>query len=167
MPINSALIAELKHEAVNTRKMIERVPTDSLTWRPHEKSMTIGRLATHIADIPVWFSRIMNANEFDFATAVFNREAKENTETILQLFDERLGEALSLLESASDEILNALWILRRSDYIFSQLPRKVNLRNFAYNHVYHHRGQLSVYLRLLDVAVPGMYGPSADEAKVV
>ena len=83
------------------------------------------------------------------------------------MFDERLEEAVSLLESASDETLNALWTLRRGDYIFFQLPRKVNLRNFAYNHVYHHRGQLSVYLRLLDIAVPGMYGPSADEAKVI
>lgn len=167
MLINAALIAELKHEAINTRTMIERVPSDKLEWRPHEKSMTIGRIATHIAEIPVWFGRIISADEFDFATAVFNRETKENTEAILQLFDERLEEAVRLLESASDEILNALWTLRRGDYIFLHLPRKVNLRNFAYNHVYHHRGQLSVYLRLLDVAVPGMYGPSADEAKVI
>jgi uncharacterized damage-inducible protein DinB len=163
MPINTALLAELKHEAANTRKMIERVPTDKLEWRPHEKSMTIGRLATHIADIPIWFDRIINANEFDFATAVFNRETKENTEAILQLFDKRLEEAVGILESASDETLNALWTLRRGDHIFFQLPRKATLRNFSYNHIYHHRGQLSVYLRLLDIAVPGMYGPSADE----
>jgi uncharacterized damage-inducible protein DinB len=167
MPINTALVAELKQEAANTRKMIERVPSAKLEWQPHEKSMTIGRLATHIADLPAWFGRIISAGEFDFATAVFNRETKENTEAILQLFDERLGEALRLLESASDETLNAVWTLRRGDQILIQVPRKVNLRNFAFNHVYHHRGQLSVYLRLLDVAVPGMYGPSADEAKIV
>jgi uncharacterized damage-inducible protein DinB len=163
MPINTALLAELQHEAGNSRKMIERVPTDKLDWRPHEKSMTIGRLATHIADIPIWFSRTINADEFDFVTAVFNREVKENTEAILELFDKRLQEAIELLQSTSDEILNAPCTFRRGDHIFFQLPRKAVLRNFCYNHVYHHRGQLSVYLRLLDIPVPGMYGPSADE----
>jgi uncharacterized damage-inducible protein DinB len=163
MPNNTALIAELKHEAVNSRKMIERVPSDKLEWQPHEKSMTIGRLATHIADIPIWVDRIIKANEFDFATAIFNREKKENTAAILLLFDQRLEEAVSTLESASDETLDALWTLRRGDQIFYQQPRKIILRNFSYNHIYHHRGQLSVYLRLLDIAVPGMYGPSADE----
>lgn len=163
MPINIALLAELQHEAGNSRKMIERVPTDKLIWRPHEKSMTIGRLATHIADIPIWFSRVINADEFDFATAVFNRDAKKDTQEILQLFDERLSEAVDLLQQASDEILNASCTFRRGDQIFFQLPRKTILRNFCYNHVYHHRGQLSVYLRLVDIPVPGMYGPSADE----
>src|SRR5664279_1520477 len=163
MPINNALLAELKHEAANSRKMIERVPTGKLEWRPHEKSMTIGRLSTHIADIPIWFERIINANEFDFATAVFNRDVKENTAAILQLFDNRLQEAVELLQSTSDETLNASCTFRRGDHIFFQLPRKAVLRNFCYNHVYHHRGQLSVYLRLLDIPVPGMYGPSADE----
>ncbi len=163
MPINIALLAELQHEAGNSRKMIERVPTDKLDWQPHEKSMTMGRLATHIADIPIWFSRTINADEFDFATAVFNRDAKENTASILELFDERLQEAANLLGSASDETLNAVSTFRRGEHIFFQLPRKTILRNFCYNHVYHHRGQLSVYLRLLDIPVPGMYGPSADE----
>ncbi|MEO8764945.1 MAG: DinB family protein [Ginsengibacter sp.] len=163
MSINIALTAELKHEAVNTRKMIERVPTDKLGWRPHEKSMTIGRLATHIADLPIWFERIISADEFDFATTIFNRESRESTGAILQLFDERLAAAASLLEAASDESLNSLWTSRRGENVLFQLPKKVMLRNFAYNHIYHHRGQLSVYLRLIDVAVPGMYGPSADE----
>ena len=167
MPINTALIAELKHEAANTRKMIERIPSDKFEWRPHEKSMTIGRIATHIADIPIWFKRIITADEFDFATSVINRETKETTEAILWLFDERLQEAINLLEGAPDEKLNAIWTLRRGDHLFFQLPKKVSLRNFGYNHVYHHRGQLSVYLRLLDIPVPGMYGPSADEIKIV
>src|SRR5665213_1060902 len=163
MAINTGLLTELQNEASNTRKIIERVPTDKLGWRPHEKSMTIGRLATHIADIPVWFSRVINADEFDLATAVLNRETKENTEAILQCFDERQKEAIRILESATDETLNAAWTLRRGNHIYFQLSRKVCLRNFAYNHIYHHRGQLSVYLRLLVIAVPGMYGPSADE----
>src|SRR5664279_749697 len=115
MSIAGALVAELKHEAVNTRKMIERVPSDQLEWRPHEKSMTIGRLATHIADLPAWFTRILGADEFDFATAVFNRDTKENTTAILQLFDERMDSAVKMLESASDESLNAIFILRLCD----------------------------------------------------
>ncbi|MEP6466956.1 MAG: DinB family protein [Parafilimonas sp.] len=163
MPINAALLAELKHEAVNTRKMIERVPSDKLNWKPHEKSMKLGRLAVHIAELPVWFERIINKDEFDFATATFNAEIKENTEDIVQLFDDQLSNALHVLETASDENLNAIWTVRRGDTIVYQMPKKVALRNFTYNHIYHHRGQLSVYLRLLDIAVPGMYGPSADE----
>ena len=163
MPLNTALLAELKHESTNTRKMLERVPTDKLLWRPHDKSMKLGRLATHIAEIPIWFERIINSNEFDFGTAPFNPTIKENTEAIVQLFDERLNAAIKALEYASDENLNQPWIVRRGEQIMFQLPRKVSLRNFGYNHIYHHRGQLSVYLRLLNIPVPGMYGPSADE----
>ena len=163
MSLNTALLAELKHEAINTRKILERVPTDKLSWRPHAKSMTIGRLATHLAEIPIWINRTINENEFDFATANLSFESKESTGAILQLFDETLANATSLLETVSDENLNEKWTLRRGDHVYFSLPRKVNIRNFAFNHGYHHRGQLSVYLRLLDISVPGMYGPSADE----
>ena len=163
MSSNTALLAELRHESVNTRKMIERIPTDKLEWRPHEKSMTLGRLATHIAESSIWVKRTVEADEYDFAKSGFSRESKESTEAILQLFDERLAEAIKILESASDETLDERWALRNGDQIYFSVPRKVNIRNFAFNHIYHHRGQLSVYLRLLDVAVPGMYGPSADE----
>jgi uncharacterized damage-inducible protein DinB len=163
MSISKALIAEFKHESNNTRKILERVPTDKLTWKPHEKSMTLGRLATHIAEIPIWIDRAVTQTEFDFATAVFKREAKESTEAILQLFEERKESAIKLLESASDEDLNVLYTLRRGEQILLSHPRKVNIRNIGFNHLYHHRGQLSVFLRLLDVNIPGMYGPSADE----
>ena len=164
MSINMALIAELKHESANTRKILERVPTDKLDWAPHEKSMKLGKLAKHIADLPVWIERILSANEFDFATASFNREPPVSTEEILQLFDERLAKAIKCLEAATDENFNGLWIFRRGELIMFQLPKKVAFRSMAYNHIYHHRGQLSVYLRLLNVPVPGMYGPSADES---
>lgn len=163
MALNSAFIAEIKHESVNTRKILERVPTDKLLWIPHEKSMKLGRLATHIAELPMWFERIVNTNEFDFATAAFKPHIAENTEALLQLFDEKLSSAIKVLESATDENLNSIWKVRRGEQTMFQLPKKVALRNFAYNHIYHHRGQLSVYLRLLNIPVPGMYGPSADE----
>jgi uncharacterized damage-inducible protein DinB len=163
MALNTALIGELKHESANTRKMLERVPTDKLNWMPHEKSMKLGRLAKHVADLPAWVERIMTADEFDFATGNFNREPPASTEDILKLSDQRVAEATKILESASDESLNATWAARRGDHIMFQMPKRVALRSFAFNHVYHHRGQLSVYLRLLNIPVPGMYGPSADE----
>ena len=163
MAINTALIAELKHESINTRKILERVPTDKLDWLPHEKSMKIGRLAKHIADLPIWVNRILNTDEFNFATANFNRDAPASIEEILKLFDERFSAAIKVLESSSDESFNATWTVYRGEQLMFQMPKKVALRSFAFNHSYHHRGQLSVYLRLLNIAVPGMYGPSADE----
>jgi uncharacterized damage-inducible protein DinB len=163
MSLTTALLAEFKHEAINTRKMLERVPTDKLEWRPHEKSMTIGRLATHLAEIPLWTNRIMDGDEFDFAKTNFSHASKESTDAIVQLFDERMAAAVQVLEAASDEDLGAIWSLKQGDHVYFTLPRKVTLRSLVFNHSYHHRGQLSVYLRLLDVSVPGMYGPSADE----
>ena len=163
MSISKALVAEFKHESNNTRKILERVPTDKLAWRPHEKSMTIGRLATHIAEIPIWIDRAITQSEFDFATAVFKRETKESTEAILQLFEERKESAIKLMESASDELLNSPYTMRRGEQILVTGPRKVHIRTVGFNHIYHHRGQLSVFLRLLDINIPGMYGPSADE----
>ncbi|HSY61792.1 MAG TPA: DinB family protein [Cytophaga sp.] len=163
MAINTALIAELKHESANTRKMLERVPTDNLVWAPHEKSMKIGRLAKHVADLPIWVERILNTDEFNFATANFNRDAPSSTEDILKLFNERLAAAIKLLESSPDDTFNTTWTVYRGEQLMFQMPKKVALRSFAFNHIYHHRGQLSVYLRLLNIAVPGMYGPSADE----
>ena len=112
MSFNTALIAELKHESANTRKMLERVPTDKLDWQPHEKSMKLERLASHIAELPIWFERIINSNEFDFATAVLKREPKENSEAIVELFDERLASAIKALESASDENLSDACVQR-------------------------------------------------------
>lgn len=165
MRIAELMLLELQQEAANTRKMIERIPTDKLEWQPHEKSMTIGRLATHIAELPVWFGRILSADEFDFATASFKSQKRETTAEIVDLFDQQMKEAASLLQNAGDETMNSVFTLLRGEQVLFQLPRKVMLRTFAMNHVYHHRGQLSVYLRLLDIPVPGMYGPSSDERK--
>ena len=163
MPQKDAFIAELKQEAVNTRKMLERVPEDKFLWKPHDKSMTIGRLASHIAEIPVWVNRTLSANEFDFATASTVRNTYENRAALLKVFDEKQAEAIAALQNATDEMLDAAYSVRRGEQVMFTMPRKILLRNFAFNHLIHHRGQLSVNLRLLDVPVPGMYGPSADE----
>jgi len=163
MSLNTALIGELKHESANTRKILERVPTDKLNWLPHERSMKLGRLAKHIAFLPAWCGIILNAAEFDFATGKLDNAPPVSTEDILHFFDEKLAAAVKALESASDEDLDTMWTVRRGEHIMFQLPKKVALRSFTYNHIYHHRGQLSVYLRLLNIPVPGMYGPSADD----
>jgi uncharacterized damage-inducible protein DinB len=163
MSLNTALIGELKHEGASTRKMLERIPADKFNWRPHDKSMTLGKLAKHIAELNMWIGRILQSDEFDFATAKFNLEVPEDTAGLLRVFEEKTAEANSALENATDEDFNKIWVIKRGEHIMFQLPKKIALRSFAYNHIYHHRGQLSVYLRMLDLPVPGMYGPSADE----
>jgi uncharacterized damage-inducible protein DinB len=163
MALNQALLAELKHESVNTRKILERVPTEQLSWRPHEKSYTIGHLAMHIAGISGWISKIINKDEFDLAANQLQPKVAESGEQILKKFDDTLAANIPVLESVTEDVLNGNWTFRRGEQIFFTLPRKVVLRNMAFNHLVHHRGQLSVYLRLLNVPVPGMYGPSADE----
>ena len=163
MALNTGFLGELKHEAVNTRKMLERVPTDKLSWKPHEKSMTLGRLASHLAELPFWMRATIENAELDFAKYPRIPFKGETTEQIVNEYNKRIEEATKILEIATDEQLNAIWTMRNGEKIFFQLPRKIVLRNFVFNHQVHHRGQLSVYLRLLNVPVPGMYGPSADE----
>jgi uncharacterized damage-inducible protein DinB len=162
MAIKDALIAELKQEASSTRKILAAIPEDKFAWKPHEKSMTAGRLAAHIAEIPVWVNRSLEASEFDFATASTLRNTYADRAALLEVFEQRLYTALAALENASDDALNEKYTVRRGEQVMFVLPRKVLIRNFACNHQLHHRGQLSVYLRLLDIPVPGMYGPSAD-----
>ncbi len=163
MAQKDALIAEQKYEAVNTRKMLQKVPDEKLVWKPHEKSMTIGRLASHIAEIPVWVNRALGADSFNFASLPVVRNTYESNEALLRVFEDTQAAAIEALGNASDETLNGMFTLLRGDQVVSTMPRKVLIRNFAFNHVIHHRGQLSVFLRLLDIPVPGMYGPSADE----
>ena len=163
MSQKDALVAELKNEARNTRKILEKLPAEKFAWRPHDKSMTLGRLAAHIAEIPVWINRTLEAPVFDFGTAVLSRETYPDQQTLLQVFEEKQAAAIRALENAGDEMLSEQFTVRRGEQIVFQLPKKVMIRNFAFNHLVHHRGQLSVYLRLLDIPVPGMYGPSADE----
>lgn len=163
MAIKDALVAELKHESTNTKKILERVPNDNLLWKPHEKSMSLGRLATHIAELPLWIERSVNADEFDFAAAVFKPSIASNTQELLKIFEDHLSSAIQILESATDENLNSSWTAKRGEQIIYSMPKKLVIRNFTLNHIYHHRGQLSVFLRLLNISVPGLYGPSADE----
>ena len=161
--MHTALIGELKYEASNTRKILARIPEEQFNWKPHEKSMSLARLACHIAELPQWIAHIMTGTEFNFATDSFNRINVSSRDELIAIFELTIQRAIEYLEKATDDELNTSWTLRRAEIMRFELPRKVAIRNMVMNHIVHHRGQLSVYLRLLNVPVPGMYGPSADE----
>ena len=161
--IKQAMINEIKHEAAQTKKLLERVPFDKFDWSPHEKSMKLGRLAIHIAEIPRWSSRILAATEFDFTKAGYKAAEVHSTEELVQLSENNIQTALDDFNTTKDEDLLASWTFRRGEHVIFTLPRAAAIRTLAMNHLLHHRGQLSVYLRLLDIPIPGMYGPSADE----
>ena len=163
MAYKDALIAELKYESDLTKKMLERVPVENGSWRPHERSMTLGRLATHVAEIPHWISRIISIDDWDFAVQGFSSHTAASKEELMKTFHDKLHQAIDDLETMSDEDFNKTWIVRRRDQMRREMPKKIAIRGWEFSHLVHHRGQLSVYLRLLDVPVPGMYGPSADE----
>ena len=160
MNLNEPLLAELQIEAVTTRKMLERVPQDSLLWKPHEKSRTLGEIAAHIANIPGLFIATLNRDEFDR----HNYESVTDTiSDILQTFDRNISSALEVLKVQSDERLLRPWRYKYGEQVIFEMPRLVVIRTIALNHLIHHRGQLSVYLRLLNVPLPPVYGPTADE----
>jgi uncharacterized damage-inducible protein DinB len=161
--IRHALMKEIEYEGAQTKRVLERIPIDFFTWKPHEKSREIGALAIHVAQIPAWTSRILAAPEFDILT--MNRVPPDiKTEHDLVLVsEENLQKAIEDLQKASDEDMMTIWTLRRGEQTVFSLPRVAAIRAMAMNHLVHHRGQLTVYLRLLDIPVPGIYGPSADE----
>ncbi|MES1216922.1 MAG: DinB family protein [Bacteroidota bacterium] len=164
MAIKEGFIAELKHESALTMKMLGSVPMDKKDWKPHEKSMSLGRLATHIANTTKWISDIIHIDDFDFMKDYsFGWQESATTEELLQKFQSNIDKAILDLSSMNDEDFDKIWTVRQGEKIVYQIPKKVAIRGWAFSHQYHHRGQLSVYLRLLDVPVPGMYGPSADE----
>ncbi len=161
--LNQPLIAELKHEAASTKRILERVPEDKFNWKPHEKSMTLGRLASHVAELPGFLNSILIMDEFDFAKGHYKPSAVKTHEELMNVFQQKLDEVVQTLQNTSDEIMQANFTLRNGDHVFATIPRITAIRSMALNHIIHHRGQISVYLRLLDIPVPGMYGPSADE----
>ena len=162
MGVKEALLAEYDHEMGTTRKLLERLPEDKLTWKPHEKSMSLGGLATHLGNLPNWADRILNELSFDLAAAPPNLEAKTSRDEIVKFFDESTRKARAAMDK-SDAEYQARWTLARSGQEMFSMPRVAAFRSFVLNHIIHHRGQLSVYLRLNNVPVPPMYGPTADE----
>jgi uncharacterized damage-inducible protein DinB len=164
--IAAALISELEHEAAVTRKLLERVPADKFDWKPHEKSMTMGRLATHVAEMHGWTKPTVQDPELDFAKMDYKPFEPETTEELVAHLDKNLNEALEVLRDASDESWMEDWSLRNGEQIYFTMPKIAVMRSMVLSHIIHHRGQLSVYLRLNDIPVPAMYGPSADEGQM-
>lgn len=165
MPLNQAFLPEFDHEMSNTRKSLERVSDDKLGWKPHDKSMTMGRLAAHLATITHWTDAIVGQDSFDVSNAPPQPELKSRKE-MLDAFDQNTASARKAIAGASDEILMKPWsLLSKGNTVFT-LPRIGVLRTFIMNHTIHHRAQLGVYLRLNDIPVPSIYGPSADEGNM-
>jgi uncharacterized damage-inducible protein DinB len=163
MSLTKYLLNELKQEAATTRKVLERIPLDKSDWKPHEKSMALGKLALHVAELPGWVSMTILTDELDFANFKNNRKEVTTTEQLLAIHDEHVAQAISVLEHYDGTTYDAPWTLRTGDMVHFTMPRYNVLRSMAYNHLYHHRSQLGVYLRLLNIPVPGMYGPTADD----
>ncbi len=167
MRINASLLPEFDHEMTTTRKTLERVPDDKLDWKPHEKSMTMGSLATHLSNIPTWAMHAINGDSFDMAPKDGpppRVQPANSRHEVLERFDESVRAARAAIEGASDENLMGSWSLLSGGHTVLTLPRIAVLRSFVMSHMIHHRGQLSVYLRLNDIPVPSIYGPSADES---
>ncbi|HEX8774741.1 MAG TPA: DinB family protein [Pyrinomonadaceae bacterium] len=164
MNISEPIIAELKHEGATTRRLLERVPQDALLWQPHEKSMTLGRLAAHIAGLPRLLVAALTLNEYDTNDLRAQSPAADSVSSILEAFDKNIAEALESLKTLSEERLLEPWRYRNGEQLLFEMPRLAVIRFVVLNHIVHHRGQLSVYLRLRDVPLPPVYGPTADES---
>jgi uncharacterized damage-inducible protein DinB len=164
MPISQMLLPEFDQEMGNTRKILELVPEDRFDYKPHEKSMTLGRLASHVAEMPGWAKVTIETDmlELQPGQQAFNAKSRQE---LLESFDKNVVEARAALAGTTDEQMGKTWSLRVAGKDMFSMPRVAVLRGMVMNHMIHHRAQLGVYLRLNNVEFPGMYGPSADEMK--
>jgi uncharacterized damage-inducible protein DinB len=161
MAIIDALLQELEQEARTTRRVLERVPNDKLGWKPHAKSMSLGQLALHVAQIPGALAHL--STQSPFQVPQFVQPSPTNAAELLPALEESVARAKAILGGTSDDDLTSTWRLVDGDREVFAMPRVVVLRSLMLNHWYHHRGQLSVYLRQVGVPLPSIYGPSADE----
>jgi uncharacterized damage-inducible protein DinB len=167
MKLTQAFLAEFDQEMVNTRKTLERVPDGKFDWKPHEKSMPMGRLASHIATLPSWAVETIKRDSLDIAPEggePYKMPEGNTTKEVLDLFDQSVRAARAAIAEASDEDWAKPWSLLRTGQTILTLPRAAVLRSFVMSHGVHHRAQLGVYLRLNDLPLPAIYGPSADES---
>lgn len=164
--LGAAFLAELEQEAKVAREVLSRVPADKFDWKPHDKSMSFGKLASHVAEMVSWTGPTLDHPELDFAKMDYKPFEPKTTQELLEFFDKNLAEAVQVLNNMTDDRFMESWSLRNGEKIYFTMPKIVAMRSFVMNHIVHHRGQLSVYLRLNDIAVPSMYGPSADEGSM-
>lgn len=165
MSIIDAMREEFVHEAGQTRKLLERVPEGRLGWQPHPKSMTLRRLAGHIAEIPMFAGPILTTDELDFAKGAYTPFNPENVQELLAGHQQHVEAAAKVMCDIPDAALMKVWRLRVGEKVYFELPRVAVLRGLMMSHILHHRGQLTVYLRLNNVPLPMIYGPSADETR--
>lgn len=166
MSLAPALLAEFDHEMAGLRRTLERIPADRFDFRPHPRSFSLGQLANHLATVPGWVAGTLACTEMDFSDPAVQAAMPKPVDTpdqLLALFDQGVADARASLGRASDADFAVVWTGRSGDKTLFALPRIGVLRAFVLNHAVHHRGQLTVYLRMLDVPVPALYGPSADE----
>jgi len=167
MSIGQSMLGEFDSEMQNTRKALERVPEEKWNWKPHEKSGTLGWLAAHVGTVPEWITMTINTRELDYAPVnwpSYEPPKITNRKELLAAFDKGAAEARAALAGVSDKEIMLDWKLLAGGKEIFTMPRLACVRGMCLNHLYHHRGQLTVYLRLLGVPVPGLYGPSADES---
>jgi|SRR5215210_2392565 len=167
MAIKDAILPEYDHELATTRRLLERIPEQHADWKPHVKSMSLGQLGAHIANLPFWGILTMKQTELDLnppGGPGFRSPTFESTQGTVARFDENAKQAREAIAAGSDEDMKTSWTLKNGGQTVLTLPRAAVLRSFVINHMIHHRGQLSVYLRLHDVPIPSIYGPTADEA---
>ncbi|TGE29142.1 DinB family protein [Hymenobacter metallicola] len=163
--LQTALSQELKRELMLTRRMLERVPTEQFSWQPHTKSMKLGTLASHMANLVGFLEMSLQGPETDMAVLKMP-DSPTTTDEVLRRFDINAENIHKALAGVDDATFHALWTMRRGEQVIMSVPRATVARTLVLNHLIHHRGQLSVYLRLLDIPVPAIYGGSADEAPV-
>ena len=163
MKLIDSLITEFEHEAQTTRKHFERLPQDKLDWRPHEKSFTTAALASHITELVTFTEAIFNQAELDFDPATYKPYVATSVTDLLKTFDDNVAKGKQALAGATEDTLEQPWSFKIMGRVRFEKPRAAAFRDFALSHMIHHRGQFSVYLRLLNIPVPGSYGPSADE----
>jgi len=154
---------ELEREANATRKMLAAVPNDKYDWKPHPKSMSIRQLTTHIAELPSWVGMALNTDELDFAKMDYTPTQVNDTPTLLQVYEKNLQDGIDQLTNGKEDTLEQPWTLRNGEQVYSVEP-KADVIRMSLSQTIHHRAQLGVFLRLLDVPIPGSYGPSADES---
>jgi len=163
MTIAQNYLAELKQEAEKSKKMLALVPMDKSSWKPHEKSMTLNRLAVHVAEMVLWLEVTITTDELDYTKGDYKPFVPETSKELLDFYDTNLKKAEEALANCSDERMMKNWTMKAGDRVVFSIPRVAVIRDMILNHQAHHRGQLSVYLRLLDVPLPSIYGPTADD----
>jgi uncharacterized damage-inducible protein DinB len=162
MSLTDLFLKELEQESPTTRKMLQRVPEDKYDWKPHPKSMSLIQLSTHVAELPSWIPMTLQTSELDFAKNPYTPNPISNNQQLLKYFENNYENGRSHLQEANEDVLEDQWTLRNGEEIYS-VSSKAEVIRMSLSQIIHHRAQLGVYLRILDIPIPGSYGPSADE----